>query len=162
MLGLKKHKRVLQLREYASECCFSGIPLGALGVGGTGTRIVAPMARLNQLRRQASGSSQVLVTFCDLSRSMCKPVYDIAGKPGQSYYNYSPQPVRMPSGGLGPGLPYYVANTSAAPVVTERTASIVAEAAQRFPEAENPLVAMLAADMQKIMASGEATVMQDG
>lgn len=159
MLGLRKHKRVLQLREYAKECCFSGIPLGALGVGGTSARVIAPVAKLNQIRRQAQGSSQVLVTFCDLSRSMCKPVYDIAGKPNQSYYNYSPQPVRMPT---GPGLSYYMANTPAAPAVTQRTASIVAEAAQRFPDAENPMMAMLAEDMQKIMASGESTVMHNG
>lgn len=147
---MRGHKRLQQLREYTAEYCFSGIPLGALGVGNP-ARVVAPMARLNQIRRQAAGSSQMLVTFCDLSRSMCKPVYDLAGKPGQSYYNYTPQPVRM-----GPGLSYYMGSSQ--PVVTDRTATIVAEASQRFPNAENPMAAMLADEMRKIMATGAAAV----
>jgi hypothetical protein len=154
--GLKQHKRLQQLREYTSECCFSGIPLGALGVGNP-SRVIAPMARLNQVRRQAAGSSQMLVTFCDLSRSMCKPVYDLAGKPGQSNYHYSPQPVRMPT---GPGLGYYMASSQ--PAVTDRTASMFAEAAQRFPEAENPMAAMMAEEMRKIMVTGAAEVTEGG
>lgn len=68
---------------------------------------------LNEFRHNSAAVKGTLVTTCDVARSLCKPVDDLAGRRGYGSYGYS-SPYRGGWGGMS--SPAASATRPAAPV----------------------------------------------
>lgn len=82
--------RFTRLRRYLKEChfVFTSVPNLSSMVGQTGNLASA----LSQFGQSTNQVKHGLVTSCDIARSLCKPVDDLAGRRGYGYGygSYSP------------------------------------------------------------------------
>lgn len=81
-------RKLTRLRQWFNEGFWSVTTIPSLGSLSGGANVLSTLAQMNTQKEAVKGT---LVTTCDVARSLCKPVDDLAGRT-KSYSGYTAYP----------------------------------------------------------------------